>query len=118
MPATYAQRRRGWRKPDNAVFCDGKHSTTGDGRFALRIKIGQLIPDGYDWDNQTALYKAVRTQQDLVDYYRKFLRAWTNTQLDARRELPGKVLVCRCAPGEPCHVQDVLLPLVNQGVLP
>lgn len=117
-PATYVQRRRGWRVPTNAVFCDGRHSDTGDGRFALRIGIGALIPDGIDWGNQTALYKRIRTPQDLVDYYRVFLRAWKHTQDDARRELPGKVLVCRCVPGEPCHVQDVLIPLVNEGRMP
>jgi hypothetical protein len=26
--------------------------------------------------------------------------------------------VCWCAPGRPCHVQDVLIPLVNEEVLP
>jgi hypothetical protein len=117
-PATYVQRRRGWRRPDNAVYCDGRHSDTGDGRFALRIGVGAVIPDGIDWEAKTALYKRIRTPEDLVAYYRVFLRAWKHTQEDARRELPGKALVCRCEPGAPCHVQDVLLPLVNEGVLP
>lgn len=30
-----------------------------------------------------------------------------------RTRLQGKHLACWCAPGEPCHVQDVILPILN-----
>jgi hypothetical protein len=66
------------------------------------------------------------TRQECVDLYRHALtapaghvRLWQNgrtdklTLADARRELAGLDLVCRCAPGQPCHA-DVLLELANQ----
>jgi hypothetical protein len=117
-PATYVQRRRGWRRPAGAVICTGKFKTVGDSRFACPLKIGDLYPLGPDPNDSLAyLYKLIQTPQDVVDYYRIRLRVWTSTQRQARRELPGRVLVCSCAPGAPCHVQDVLIPFVNEGVL-
>lgn len=117
--ATYVQRRRGWRRPAGAVICTGKYKDTGDARFANPLKIGDLYPAGPDpADSGAYLYKRIRTAQDAVDFYRIRLRVWTGTQEQALRELPGRVLACSCAPGSPCHVQDVLLPLVNEGRRP
>ncbi|MGW2371750.1 DUF4326 domain-containing protein [Kitasatospora sp. NPDC001683] len=65
------------------------------------------------------------TRQESVDLYRAALTAPTSsvrlwqhcsphlTVVDARRELAGRDLVCRCALGQPCHA-DVLLQLANQ----
>ncbi len=117
-PATYMQRRRGWRRPAGAVMCDGRYRPAGDARFAVPIGIGGIYPLSPDPAGGGYLYKRIGTPADLVEFYRIRLRVWTSTQEQARRELPGKVLVCRCAPGEPCHVQDVLIPLVNEGRLP
>ncbi|MFE6868349.1 DUF4326 domain-containing protein [Kitasatospora sp. NPDC057692] len=65
------------------------------------------------------------TRQETVDLYRQALvaptanvslRSWCSPRLtlaDARTELAGLDLVCRCAIGQPCHA-DVLLELANQ----
>lgn len=115
--ATYMQRRPGRRIPVGAVLCNGRYKDTGDARFANPLGIGRLYPDGPDGAGGS-FYKLIRTPQDAVDFYRLRLRAWKSTRDAALAELPGRVLMCICPVGSPCHVQDVLIPLINEGTLP
>jgi len=104
--ATYVKRRRtpGWRKPEGAVSCTrGRHPNTWSNPF----RVGDLV-DG----------REVQTHDEAVDLYRQWLRGRPDLMGQAVRELAGKTLMCWCAPRQPCHVQDVLIPLVNEGRLP
>ncbi|MFF0409140.1 DUF4326 domain-containing protein [Kitasatospora sp. NPDC004745] len=99
--------------------------------------------DGSDWELETRISSAGRwhhylrdgrvtphwirymTRAECVDLYRQALvapagevRLWQNgdphlTLADARADLAGHDLVCRCAIGQLCHA-DVLLELANQ----
>lgn len=117
--ATYAQRKRtrGWQAPVGAISCTRPYSDTGGGRFANPLKIGDMYPAGPAPNDGGYLYKLIETPEDAVEFYRKRLWVWTSTQEAARRELTGKVLMCWCKAGDPCHVQDVLIPFVNEGRL-
>lgn len=119
-PATYLQRRRGQRIPAGAVLCNGQYRATGDARFANPLGIGHFYPAGPDPNGGGGgyLYTRIRTPRDAVEFYRKRLRAWKSTRDAALAELPGKVLMCTCPVGSPCHVQDVLIPLINEGKRP
>jgi Domain of unknown function (DUF4326) len=106
--ATYVKRRRikGWKKPDGAVSCTRGHVHAGP--WGNPFEAGQHV----------AGVGEVRDHEHAVELYRQLLRTMPDKQQRARAELAGKILMCWCAPGQPCHVQDVLLPLVNEGVLP
>jgi hypothetical protein len=100
--ATYVKRRRvsGWRAPDGAVSCTRqKHPT----RWGNPYRVGDRLPTG----------EVVADHDQAVDLYRAWMRERPIEQAAARKHLAGKVLMCWCAPGLPCHVQDVLLPVVN-----
>lgn len=112
MTATYVQRRRtrGWRKPAGAVNCArGVHDV---GRWGNPFRVGfssELLPAGV---------RTVESNAHAVDLYRQWLRGQPEKIVRAIDELSGKRLMCWCKAGNPCHVQDVLIPLVNDGRLP
>lgn len=60
----------------------------------------------------------VRTARHAVAAYRQMLRSRPDMVDAAVLHLSGRVLLCWCRPGDPCHVQDVLIPLVNEGRMP
>lgn len=108
-PATYVQRRRtaGWRAPVGAVSCTRAKYPT---RWGNPFKIGDLLPDSTD--------AVVTGREHCVQVYREWLRGQPIEQAAIRLHLAGKPLMCWCAPGQVCHVQDVIIPLINEGVLP
>ena len=122
--ATYVQRQRtrGWRKPDGAVSCVRPWRPVGNGRFANPIKVGDLYVDlnasGVPAPGISYERGRVKNAAEAVAIYRRWLKRSTNTQDQVLGELSGKVLMCWCAPGAVCHIQDVLIPLVNDGVRP
>lgn len=104
VPATYAWRRRvkGWRKPAGGIVC------TRPSRWSNPFAVGERIPTG----------GVIETNEQAVAMYRRWLRGRPDRIGQALTELAGGVLLCYCKPGERCHVQDVLIPLVNDGRLP
>lgn len=107
--ATYVKRRRlpGWRKPDGAVNCT-RRSRKNQGRWGNPFQVGDLLADG----------STVADHEHAVQLFREWLRGEPRRQQVAIAELAGKTLMCWCAAGRACHVQDVLMPLVNDGVRP
>lgn len=106
--AVYMKRRRtsGWRKPEGAISCTrGKRYT---GRWGNPFRPGGEAPGG----------GVITDHEESVDIYRRWLRGRPDLLAAAQTELAGRPLLCWCAPGRVCHVQDVLLPLVNEGRLP
>lgn len=95
--ATYVQRRRvkDWKKPRGAISCTR----------------------GFPWGNP------YRDPARAAEDFAELLRHNQNLQTIARRELTGRILMCWCEPhtGAPdetrCHVQDVLIPFLNEGRL-
>lgn len=95
--ARYVQRRRvaGWKQPAGAISCTR----------------------GLRWGNP------FRDPDIAADQYAAVLRRNPKIQAQARIDLAGQVLMCWCkphtgAPGETrCHVQDVLIPFLNEGQL-
>lgn len=106
--ASYVKRRRvsGWKKPDGAVSCTRGKAHAGE--WGNPFRVGDQV-DGLG---------EVETHDQAVELYRLWLRDRPAKQVQAVRELAGRVLMCWCAEGQVCHVQDVLLPLVNDGRLP
>jgi hypothetical protein len=106
--ATYVKRRRvsGWKAPAGAVSCTRGPRNAGDWGNPFRVG------DQVDGEGE------VRDHDHAVELYRRWLRDRPAKQVQAVRELAGLVLMCWCADGQVCHVQDVLLPLVNEGRLP
>lgn len=98
--ATYVKQRRvkGWRKPDGAVSC------TRGTRWGNPFKVGAAIP---------GTSELVQDHDHAVDLYRQWMKDQPIEQQAARLYLAGKTLMCYCAPRRPCHVQDVLIPVVN-----
>ena len=96
-PATYVQRRgvKGWKQPVGAISCTR----------------------GLAWGNPFL------DLDTAADKFADLLRRHPALQERARTDLAGRVLMCWCrprtgAPGEPrCHVQDVLIPFLNEGRL-
>lgn len=105
-PATYVKRRRvaGWKMPEGAVSCTRARNPT---RWGNPFRVGDLV-DGVRVEDHT----------HAVHLYRVWLRDRPIEQAAIRRHLAGKVLMCWCAPGRPCHVQDVMIPLINEGRRP
>jgi hypothetical protein len=104
--ATYVKRRKvaGWEMPVGAVSCTrGKYPT----RWSVPYRAGDLV-DGV----------LVEDHEHAVWLYREWLRARPSEQAAIRMHLAGKVLLCWCAPGRTCHVQDVMIPLINEGKAP
>jgi hypothetical protein len=107
LSSLYCQRRRtkGWRKPEGSIDC------TRPGPRGNPFKVSKA-----PWE---APEVAARRS---VELYRAWLwrrhngppsplnNAPTRAEVEALR---GKVLLCYCKPGAPCHVQDVLLPMAN-----
>ena len=92
-PARIQRRRtKGWRMPPGAVFV-GRPSKWGN-----PYKVGT---------------PAAPTPEAAVALFRDYLARRTDLSDAARDELTGKVLVCWCSPGQPCHA-DVLLEAANQ----
>ena len=108
VPATYVKRRRtpGWRKPEGAISCT--RGRTNVGRWGNPFRPGGEAPGGGVIDDH----------EQSVEIYRGWLRGRPDLLAAAVAELAGRVLMCWCATGKACHVQDVLLPLVNDGRLP
>jgi hypothetical protein len=107
-PATYVKRRRtpGWRKPDGAISCT--RGPVNVGRWGNPFRPGGEAPGGgviatmsSRWTPTGCGCGAGRTCSPL-----------------RRMSSAGQMLMCWCAPGRACHVQDVLMPLVNEGRLP
>jgi len=107
--ATYAKRRRvaGWTKPEGGVCCT-RSSRRAPTKWGNPFKVGGFAPDG----------SLIEDHEQAVEAYRVWLCGRPDLVVEAVRELAGRVLLCWCAPGRACHVQDVLLPLVNEGRLP
>jgi hypothetical protein len=108
-PATYVKRRRtaGWRKPDGAVCCT-RNSRRSPTLWGNPFQVGGEAPGG----------GRIVDNDQAVDIYRAWLSGRPDLIERARVELAGRTLMCWCAVGRKCHVQDVLLPLVNEGRLP
>lgn len=86
------------------VFCNGRHVfadwlDVDDTQIGLVVKFYQKLIEKVDTFTE-------------ADKERSTLPVWHNTAT-IRHHLTGKHLACWCAPGAPCHVQDVLLPIIN-----
>lgn len=108
--ATYVQRRRtrGWRAPTFAVPCTRTRGESGWVPWGNPFRVGDPVDGG----------GTVRSPAHAVVLYRKFLRGSPEKVAAAVRQLSGRPLMCWCRPGASCHVQDVLIPLVNEGRSP
>ena len=98
MKSSYVQRKRvkGWKMPPNTIYC-GRPSHWGNmftcgGNKAQAVKLFRkyIIEEKFS---------AGESQETLKEYL---------------APLRGHDLSCWCKPGDPCHVQDVLIPLVNR----
>jgi hypothetical protein len=72
---------KGWTKPPGVAWV-GRPSRWGN---------------PYDWREQG--------RAEAVALFRQYLAARPELVEDARRELAGKDLACRCPIGEPCHAE-------------
>lgn len=99
------QRRRskGWRAPPGAVNC------CRPGPWGNPFIIN---PNARPGSKSSADYIAVPTVEDAVECYRLMLGQRPDMVAAAKAELRGKVLMCFCAVGAPCHA-DVLLEVAN-----
>lgn len=107
-PATYVQRARyrGWRAPVDAVPCT--RTRAGWVPWGNPFRIGDPLDCG----------GMVRDAEHAVELYRQFLHHSPDMLAAAVRQLAGRPLMCWCRAGSVCHVQDVLIPLINEGKLP
>lgn len=95
------RRTKGWRMPEDAINCT-RPGKWGNSWTMRHVKAWHIPRE--------------RARQWLVDKYRQDVDdQGPEFRALIRDELAEKVLVCWCAPGEPCHVQDVLLPCANEG---
>ena len=59
-------------------------------------------------------FTLIETAEQSVEFYRRLVDSWSQECRDqAIAELSGHDLACWCKAGAPCHVQDVLIPLVG-----
>lgn len=110
---TYVQRKRtrGWRAPAGAVSCT-RVGPRQQSPYGNPLKVGAPYPIapsdphalGYD-------YGHIRDAAHAIEIYKLRLEHSPDLVAQIRRELTGRVLMCWCKPGEPCHVQDVIIPL-------
>jgi hypothetical protein len=128
----YVQRKRtkGFRLPPGTICC------TRPGRYANPFRIGGYFmvgdPGGHrgpfkmEWceraiwapiDEDEALrtgFTLIETAEQSVVFYRKLADSWSaKYRAKVVSELLGHPLSCWCAPGSPCHVQDVLIPMLE-----
>ncbi len=106
--ATYVKRRRtpGWTKPAGAVSCT--RGSVNVGLWGNPFRVGSQQDDG----------TVIADHVHAVRAYAAWLRTQPERMARAVREIASKTLMCWCAAGQPCHVQAVLIPLVNEGRLP
>lgn len=116
-PLVYVQLRRtkDWRMPAGTVICDRRgpwgnpwRVTQSRGRWWA---LGPIVEDD----------RAFLTEAEALAYAVKMCGAWAVERFGACPERLSPLcgpevtgLACWCAPGAPCHVQDVLLPMVNR----
>ncbi len=107
--ATYVQRERvrGWRAPAEGVLCTRTRASWMP--WGNPFRIGDQV-DGTS--------TVVRDAGHAVALYRQMLRSRPDIVDAAVRQLTGRTLLCWCRPDAPFQVQDVLMPLVNEGRLP
>ena len=125
-------RKKGWRKPDNAVIVDrtsrwgNPFKKVGDMIYCDASHRRKVLDKWVFFDGP---FPEANIQQMLVDLY----AAWVFDELpkpgvvghmmkpcpygmsDIIRELKGKDLVCFCSLNKPCHSQ-VLLEIANSGL--
>jgi hypothetical protein len=57
----------------------------------------------------------ITDQAHAVEVYAAWLAKRPILQAMMREQLAGKVLTCTCQPGDLCHVQQVIIPMLNDG---
>jgi hypothetical protein len=63
------------------------------------------------WGNPFRIGIEARDASHAVKRYAETSGGFSRSEIET--ELGGKNLACWCKPGEPCHVQDYLLPMAN-----
>ena len=111
-------RKKGAKQPPNTIYC-GRRTVYGNPYSAI------AQTDAIPGDNWVVFYNAPgaryvvkkhATKREAlaraVEEYRKeiFPRL---SPVELARLCSADYLSCWCKPGEPCHVQDVLIPMVN-----
>lgn len=79
-----------------------------DGLFRVTFDDSELGP--VLTDNEV-FYSHYGATSEAVWRYRNLMEPIHDSII---QELKGKHLACWCKPGEPCHVQDVLLKIINK----
>jgi hypothetical protein len=126
MTAAYQQRKRtrGWRTPENSICC------TRPGRWGNPYRVARcgnvndrnscrlwVVANG-DTQCTDCTTRESATKEAVGRYAVDLQHGRLSVTLDdVRRELDGKILLCWCPVGSVCHVQDVLIPIVN-GLAP
>jgi len=80
------------------------------GRWGNMFIVNPAVKPG---SKSGCVYFTVPTVEDAVECYRQVLEGDQKMKAHAVAELGDKNLCCWCKPGEPCHVQDVLLKIAN-----
>ena len=99
-------RRKGWRMPPNTV------NVARPEKWGNPFKVG----DYAKLIGAQPGYTLIETNEQAVDFYRRYAEAWLPEYLArVQRELGGKNLACWCPLDQPCHA-DVLLELANSEI--
>lgn len=95
-------RRKGWRKPEDAIYV-GRPTRWGN---PYKVGTATALP-------RTGCHLIHITDASIaVDLYRRWL-SFQRHRVDLVPELAGHDLACWCALDQPCHA-DVLLELANR----
>ena len=92
----YVQRKRtrGFKLSPGTICC------TRPGRYQNPYRIGEYF-----------------TAEQAVYFYRQEAEQWpAEYRAKIVKELSGHDLACWCKIGEPCHVQDVLIPMIESAI--
>ena len=107
LPPQRIQRKRskGFKVPEGAVYV-GRPTIYGN-PFSVteKMKPGTRVGGFRE-------YITVPTVEDAIDCYRLYLNEKPELVAQIKQELRGKVLMCWCRVGQPCHA-DVLLEIAN-----
>lgn len=121
MKSIYIQRKRSKGFNLQAQSPDGREvvSCTRPGKFGnYFIADVDIVAGAY----QVTMYDSPKSKEwfgskldALKESINLYARLWNTDhgKRAIRHHLSGKHLACWCAPGAPCHVQDVLLPIIN-----
>ena len=90
--------------PPNTVSC------TRPGKFGNPYAVGDTVRDLAGGNGEIV---TIRDDHHAVELYRRCVEQNLVSQDAIRRELTGKNVACWCKVGHPCHVQDVIIPLIS-----